>query len=87
MPAINYPSFFDKNLLNIQTEDLSSQCNGVATTFTVSTPFDQGKIFVYYNGIRQQIGNGITVSSTQTFTTSFTPAADDTLYVDFQPLS
>jgi hypothetical protein len=86
MPAVNYPSVFDKNVLNISTEDLSNQCNGSNTSFTVSVEFDEGKIFVYYNGIRQQVGDDITVTSSSTFTTGFTPASNDTLFVDFQPL-
>ena len=86
MPEINYPNVFDKNLLNISTEDLSNQCNGSNQSFTVSVEFDEGKIFVYYNGIRQQTGNGITVTSSSTFNTTFIPTSNDTLSVDFQPL-
>ena len=87
MPEIGYPNIFNKNLLNLQTEDLSSQCNGVNTSFTVSVEYDESKIYVYFNGMRLQIGNGITVTSNTTFTTAITPSSSDSLYVDFQPLS
>ena len=87
MPEIGYPSIFNKNLLNLQTENLSNQCNGVNTSFIVSVEYDENKIYVYFNGIRVQSGNGITVTSNTTFTTLFTPSLSDSLYVDFQPLT
>jgi hypothetical protein len=67
----------------MKQEDLSSQCDGQTTTFTVSEAFDSDSLRVYWNGIRQQIGETITVSSSTTFTTTFTPSADHYLFIDY----
>lgn len=68
---------------NMKQEDLSDQCDGSTTTFTVSEAFDQDSIRVYWNGIRQQIGETITVTSSTTFTTTFTPDTGHYIFVDY----
>lgn len=70
---------------NMQQEDLSSQTNGSNQTFTVSVPFDSDSLRVYWNGIRQQINETITVQSITTFSTSFTPNTGDYIFIDFTP--
>ena len=67
----------------MRQEDLSTQCDGSRTTFTVSEAFDSDSLRVYWNGIRQQIGETITVVSSTTFTTTFTPSADHYLFIDY----
>jgi hypothetical protein len=67
----------------MKQEDLSDQCDGSRTTFTVSEAFDSDSLRVYWNGVRQQIGETITVASSTTFTTSFTPSADHYLFIDY----
>jgi len=68
----------------MKQENISDQCDDTTTTFTVSEAFDGDSIRVYWNGIRQQIGETITVSSSTTFTTTFTPRSGDYLFVDYQ---
>ena len=45
--------------------------------------FDGDSIRVYWNGIRQQLGETITVTSSTTFTTTFTARSGDYLFVDY----
>jgi len=67
----------------MQQEDLSSQCDGSTQSFTVQEPFDSDSLRVYWNGVRQQIGETITVTSLDTFTTTFTPGSDHYLFIDY----
>ena len=68
---------------NMQQQNLSSQCDGSRTSFTVQEAFDGDSIRVYWNGIRQQLGETITVTSSTTFTTTFTARSGDYLFVDY----
>ena len=67
-------------------ENISSQCNGSTTSFTTSTKFIVSTLKVYWNGMRQFKDVTITITNNQTFTTSFTPANNDYLFVDYQPI-
>ncbi len=68
---------------NMQQQNISSQCDGSTTSFTVQEAFDGDSIRVYWNGIRQQLGETITVTSSTTFTTTFTARSGDYLFVDY----
>ncbi len=68
---------------DMKQQNLSAQCNGSAQSFTVQEAFDGDSIRVYWNGIRQQLGETITVINGTTFSTTFTPQASDYLFVDY----
>ena len=67
-------------------ENISGQCNGARTSFTVSSRFQSSSLKVYWNGIRQFAGVSITVTALNTFTTNFTPSEGDYLFVDYHPI-
>lgn len=68
------------------TDNLTSQINGIATTFTTTYPYETGTLKVYWNGQRQYSGTISELSST-TFSTTFTPTSGDVLIVDYETLS
>lgn len=86
MPRINYSSVYTDQRISLNTENLTSQIDGVTNSFTISQPFFSGRLYVYYNGVRQQVGSGITVTGDTTFTCEFTPEIGDTLFVDYNPI-
>ena len=64
--------------------DLSSQCNGSNTSFTLPENYQAGSLRVYYNGVRQVEGETFSEHNTTTFTTTdFTPETGDYLTVDY----
>lgn len=64
--------------------DLSSQCNGERTSFTVPENYKAGSLRVYYNGVRQVEGETFSEHNATTFiTTDFTPDTGDYLTVDY----
>jgi hypothetical protein len=64
--------------------DLSSQCNGSNTSFTIPEEYQAGSLRVYYNGVRQVEGETFSEHDTTTFTTiDFTPSTGDYLTVDY----
>lgn len=72
---------------DLVAEDLSSQIDGIAQTFTVSNEFQSIRIFVFLNGLFQGPAGGsfITVNSLTTFTISETPMPGDNLSVIYSP--
>ena len=74
---------------DLESEDLSSQINGVKVQFTVGREFQATRLFVFLNGLFQGPPNGteITVNSTTTFTISMTPLTGDSLTVIYSPLN
>lgn len=66
-------------------EDLSAQCNGAQTVFTVGNAYVAGTLNVYLNGARQHkgAGNQYTETASTTFTMSVAPLAGDALLVDY----
>lgn len=86
MPRIAYSSVYTDQRIRLETDNLTSQIDGVTNSFTISRPFFSGRLYVYYNGVRQQVGSGITITSTTTFTCEFTPAISDTLFADYNPI-
>ena len=68
------------------TENLSSQITGSATTFTTTYAYESGSLKVYWNGQRQYSGT-VTETSSNTFSTTFTPTGGDVLIVDYEILS
>ena len=66
--------------VDLKHEDLSSYCDGSTTSFTVSSAYKSGSIEVYWNGLLQLFSD-IVETSSNTFSTSFTPSANDHLVV------
>lgn len=75
-------------IINIEAEmkkaDLSDQIDGSNTVFTVSEAYVANSLRVYYNGVRQEAGNGYSETSSTTFTVSFTPLEGETIAIDYQ---
>ena len=73
---------------DMKQADLSSQCNGSNTSFTIPENYQAGSLRVYYNGIRQVEGETFSEHNSTTFTTKdFTPESGDYLTVDYIPSS
>ena len=67
------------------TEDLTSQINGQNTSFTTSNKYVSGKLRVYYNGIREIVGDSVSEAPNRlSFTLDFTPLAGDKVLVDYE---
>jgi len=66
--------------VNLEYEDISSQTDGSTQSFTVSSNYVSGTLQVYWNGLLQLFSD-IAETSTNTFSTSFTPSANDNLVV------
>lgn len=70
------------------TENLTSQVNGQNTTFITSSKYVAGAIRVYYNGIRQIIGDDISESADRTSVSfAFAPLSGDKVVVDYEQSS
>jgi len=70
------------------TEDLTGQVNGINTTFTTNNKFVAGRIRVYYNGIRQLIGDDVSEGSERTSVVfTFAPLSGDKVVVDYEQSS
>lgn len=69
---------------DMKQADLSSQCDGSNTSFTLPEEYQAGSLRVYYNGVRQVEGETFDEHNTTTFTTTdFTPETGDYLTVDY----
>jgi len=66
--------------VNLEYEDISSQTDGSTQSFTVSSNYVSGTLQVYWNGLLQLFSD-IVETSSNTFSTSFTPSANDNLVV------
>ena len=73
---------------DLESQDLSDQIGSNNQVFTVSTPFQEIRIFVFLNGLYQGPpgGSEITINSTTTFTIATVPQTGDNLSVIFSPL-
>jgi hypothetical protein len=67
-------------VVNLEYEDISSQTDGSTQSFTVSSNYVSGTLQVYWNGLLQLFSD-IVETSSNTFSTSFTPSANDHLVV------
>ena len=72
---------------DLLSQDLSSQINGVISTFTVQESFQSIRIFVFLNGLFQGPAGGtfIQINSSTTFTISEVPQTGDNLSVIYSP--
>lgn len=72
---------------HLKMEDLSSQCDGLVTTFTISESYAAGSLLVWWNGAQQRTGSGLEIesASTTTFTTSFTAASGSVIVAGYRP--
>ena len=69
---------------DMKQADLSSQCNGSNTSFTLPENYQAGSLRVYYNGVRQVAGETFSEHNSTTFTTTdFIPETGDFLTVDY----
>lgn len=68
---------------DMEKADLTSQVDGNTQTFTVPEAYSSNSLRVYYNGIRQEAGNGYSETTSTTFTTTFTPQNGETISVDY----
>ncbi|MAP53284.1 MAG: hypothetical protein CL605_00115 [Altibacter sp.] len=67
------------------TEDLTNQINGQKTSFSLSNKYVAGALRVYYNGLRQGIGDSVTEDTGRmSFTLDFIPLAGDKLFADYE---
>lgn len=67
-----------------RTRDLTSQVNGVATSFSTLESYLSGTLEVYLNGVRQQRGVFFTETGSQSFSTTEAPHAGDALSAQFE---
>ena len=67
------------------TEDLTSQVNGQNTTFTTANNYVTSKIRVYYNGVRQIIGDEVHENAQRNAVVfDFAPLSGDKVLVDYE---
>lgn len=71
-------------IADMKKADLTSQVDGSRTVFTVPSSYSSNSLRVYYNGIRQEAGNGFSETSSTTFTLTFIPQDGETISVDYQ---
>lgn len=64
--------------------DLTSQVNNSRTIFLVPSAYIPDSLRVYYNGVRQESGNGYSETSSTTFTLNFVPQSGETISIDYQ---
>ena len=70
-----------------RTEDISSQIDGIISTFTLPS-YDTSKdinLRVYYNGQRLTTGGDVTILTSTTFSLTFVPVSGTELVVDYKP--
>lgn len=65
------------------TVDLTPQCDGSTSTFTMPEAYKSGSLMIYWNGLRVRQAS-ITEVSVTSFTLSVTPSDVDTLVVDYK---
>jgi hypothetical protein len=68
------------------SKDLTSQIGSSNRLFQLGQVYKTGTLKVYWNGIRQTSGVNLTETSSQSFTTVFTPNPGDSLVVDYMPI-
>lgn len=75
-------------IMNYEAEmlkaNLSNQIDGSTTVFTTPANYKANSLRVYYNGVRQESGNGYSETSSNTFTTVFIPQLNESLSIDYQ---
>jgi hypothetical protein len=69
---------------DMEQSDLTSQVDGNQTSFTVPE-YQSGSIRLYFNGVRQVLGESFSEHNSTTITTSFTPQTGDFLTIDYTP--
>ena len=70
---------------DMKKANLTSQINGERTGFTLPENYQSGSLRVYYNGIRQVVGENFSEVNATTFNLDFTPQVGDLLEVDYIP--
>jgi len=68
--------------------DLTSQVDGVTSTFVTTVAFQTNRIFVFWNGLFQGPPGGIevTVNSNYSFSLSTAPLVGDKIFIIYSPL-
>ena len=70
---------------DMRKANLTSQINGERTGFTLPENYQSGSLRVYYNGIRQVVGENFSEVNATTINLDFTPQVGDLLEVDYIP--
>ena len=78
--------FSQSQSTKVLSENLTSQIDSSASTFTTARAYRTGKLRVYWNGVRQFTGVTVTETSRTTFSLSFVPQPGDYLFVDYLPI-
>lgn len=68
---------------DMEKANLTSQINGERTGFTIPENYRSGSLRVYYNGIRQVVGENFSETNSTSFNLNFTPQTGDLLEVDY----
>jgi hypothetical protein len=68
---------------DMKKANVTSQINGERTSFTVPENYQSGSLRVYYNGVRQVVGEHFSEVNENTFNCNFTPQSGDFLTVDY----
>lgn len=69
---------------DMEQSDLTSQVDGNTTSFTVPE-YQAGSVRLYFNGVRQVVGESFSEHNSTTITTGFTPQTGDYLTIDYIP--
>lgn len=77
---INPPSGVSDDM---KKANVTSQINGERTSFTVPENYQSGSLRLYYNGVRQVVGEHFSEVNENTFNCNFTPQTGDFLTVDY----
>ena len=65
--------------------NVTSQIDGLSTSFTIPESIQSGSLRVFWNGVRQVLSDTYNETSATTFTTTFTPLSGDTLIIEYIP--
>ena len=66
--------------------DVTSQIDGVKTTFTLPESIEVSTLCVFINGLNQRRNDTITAVSASTFTLSYSPVVGETITITYTPL-
>lgn len=83
MARFSYPKIQEGAI--VKYADLNSQVNGSNTVFTVPENYENGTLYVFFNGIMQTRGDGYSETTVNTFTFSFTPQSGENVIILYTP--
>jgi hypothetical protein len=68
---------------DMKQADLTSQISGSNQSFTLPESYVSGSLRVYWNGVRQVVGESYSEHNATVFNTVFTPQNGDFITVDY----